>query len=133
MVEDASNVLTALVAEDDRALADILRLALSKAGYQVSVAHDGRKALQLAQASRFDVIVSDYQMPHLNGEQLLAAVRSAGASQRAVLLLCSAKTYELESERLRDELALAAVFYKPFSLHELIGVVREAHLAGASS
>lgn len=116
----------ALVAEDDRALADIVRLALSKDGFTVSVAHDGRKALQLAQATAFEVIVSDYQMPFLNGEELLSSVRRGGASQSAVLLLCSAKTYELESERLREELGLAAVFYKPFSLNELVAVVREA-------
>ena len=113
----------ALVAEDDRALADIVRLALARSGYDVCVAHDGQKALQLARSKCFDLIVSDYQMPLLNGEQFLSGVRADGASQSAMLILCSAKAYELDSERLRDELDLWAVFYKPFSLSDLVKTV----------
>ena len=65
---DTSQVkLKALVAEDDRALTDIIRLALARAGFEVSVAYDGQKALQTAQSTKFDVVVSDYQMPLLNG------------------------------------------------------------------
>lgn len=121
----------ALVAEDDPALADITRLALARAGYEVTVAHDGKRAWQFAESTPYDLIVSDYQMPGLNGEQLLTAVRASGKSQRAVLILCSAKSYELDSERLRDELSLTAVFYKPFSLQELVTTVRNARLAHA--
>lgn len=116
----------ALVAEDDRALADIIRMALERAAYDVSVAHDGSRALGLAQATRFDLIASDYQMPLLNGEQLLRQIRESGPSSKATMVLCSAKAYELDSERLRQELDLAAVFYKPFSLNELVRSVGEA-------
>ncbi len=124
--EMSSSAPQALVAEDDRALADIIRLALQRVGYDVAVAHDGSKALRMAQASRFDLIASDYQMPLMNGEEFLRAVRSNSPSQSAILVLCSAKAYELDSERLRDELDLAAVFYKPFSLNELAQTVVEA-------
>ncbi|MGE0759063.1 MAG: response regulator [Pirellulaceae bacterium] len=109
-----------LVAEDDRALADVIRLALSRAGFEVSVANDGQAALQLASTSTFDVVISDYQMPKINGEQLLTAVRSDSASQDASLILCSARYYELDSERLNADLRLSAIFFKPFSLAELV-------------
>ncbi len=114
----------ALVAEDDRALADIIRLALTRGGYQVSVAHDGKKALALASNSKFDVVVSDYQMPLLNGEQLLSGIRADGASQEALLFLCSAKSFELDSERISRDLRLSAVFFKPFSLGELVTTIK---------
>ena len=107
---------TALIAEDDRALADILRLALVRGGYQVTVAHDGLKALQRATEQSFDVVVSDYQMPGMDGEQLLRGIRRGGASTGALLFLCSAKTFELDTERLRTELGLSEIFFKPFSL-----------------
>ena len=128
MNQVAVDKLRALVAEDDRALADVIRLALTRAGFEVTLAHDGQKALQFAAASAFDVICSDYQMPLLNGEQLLSGVRAGGPSQHATLILCSAKSYELDSERLREQLSLAAVFYKPFSLTELVAAVR-SHIA----
>jgi DNA-binding response OmpR family regulator len=125
--------LKALVAEDDRALADIIRLALTRAGFDVSVAHDGQKAQQLAQSVQFDVVVSDYQMPIVNGEKLLASIRASSMSREALLILCSAKSYELNSERLRDELRLSAIFYKPFSLSEVVSVARQAkNLSDAS-
>ena len=113
----------ALVVEDDRALADIIRLALARAGHEVTVAHDGLRGLHLAQQSQFEVIVSDFQMPGLNGEKFLAGVRASGESRDAILVLCSAKSYEINSERLRDELGLKAVFYKPFSLNEMVKAI----------
>lgn len=122
----------ALVVEDDRPLADIIRLAFARAGYEVTVFHDGAQALEFAQSTPCDVIASDYQLPGLHGEQVLSAVRASGASQQAVLILCSAKAYELDSERLRNELGLAAVFFKPFSLNELVTVVNEARNAGTA-
>jgi len=116
----------ALVAEDDRVLADILRLALVRAGFDVTVAHDGAKALGLAKSTAFEVIVSDFQMPRLNGQQLLSGVRAEGCSRDAVLILCSAKAYELDSEKLKPELGLTAVFYKPFSLSELVQTLQKS-------
>ncbi|MBX3422474.1 MAG: response regulator [Pirellulaceae bacterium] len=120
------NQRRALVAEDDRALADIMRLSLVRAGYDVLVAHDGQKALNLAREIRFDVIVSDLQMPRLNGEQFLTSVRAGSESSAAKLILCSAKAYELGTESFAPELNLTAVFYKPFSLCELINTLQAA-------
>lgn len=115
----------ALVAEDDRALADIVRLALTRAGFDVTLAYDGHKAQKIAETVKFDIVVSDYQMPIVNGEQLLTSIRASTRSCHAKLILCSAKSYELDSERLRDELGLAAIFYKPFSLSELVAIAVE--------
>ncbi len=123
----------ALVAEDDRALADVIRLALSRGGFDVTVAHDGNKALQLVRAGQFDVICSDYQMPGMNGEQLFAAVRKDNLSTDVMLILCSARSYELDSERLRAELGLGAVLYKPFSLAELVAVARSGQASLSTS
>lgn len=114
----------ALIAEDDRALADIIRLALVKAGFEVTVSHQGNRALCLAKEIAFDLIISDYQMPGLNGEQFLREVRREGASKNAVMVLCSAKSYELDSQRLQADLDLANVFYKPFSLAEIVSTIR---------
>ena len=124
--------LRALVAEDDRALTDIIRLTLSRAGFEVSVAFDGQSALQLARAKEFDVVVSDYQMPLLNGDKLLEAIRVDSISRSALLILCSAKSYELNSERLREELGLSAIFYKPFSLSELVSIAIQAKNSNAT-
>lgn len=116
----------ALIAEDDRVLADILRLALVRAGFEVTVAHDGQRALSLARNITFRAIVSDFQMPRLNGEAFLSSVRFEGASRDAILVMCSAKGYELDLERLKPELGLATILYKPFSLAELVQVLKQS-------
>jgi DNA-binding response OmpR family regulator len=115
----------ALVAEDDRALADIIRLSLDRLGLDVSVAHDGQRALTLARDSAFDLIVTDYQMPKLDGEQLLREVRSGTASSHAQMILCSAKSYEIDCEQLKKDLDLVGIFFKPFSLNELKMLIQE--------
>lgn len=115
-----------LIAEDDRALADIVQRALCRAGFEVSVAFNGARALQLARQSVFDVIVSDFQMPQMDGGQFLTAVRQSDTSRDATLFLCSAKSYELDSEAMREELSLHGIFYKPFSLNELVQAIEKA-------
>lgn len=130
---DESDKTLALVAEDDPALADVLRMAFVKAGFEVYVARNGIEALRIASAVAIDVVCSDFQMPMLNGEQLLTALREAGPSRDAVCLLCSAKSYELDCERLQRDLNLHAVFYKPFSLAEITAAARSGLAARAEA
>lgn len=119
----------ALIAEDDPALADVLKLAFTRQGFHAQVFRNGRDALAAASAERWDVVCSDYQMPYVDGEQLLTGVRQSETSHDAVCILCSAKSYELNCERMSTELGLHAVFYKPFSLAE----ITESALAGLAS
>lgn len=116
---------SALIAEDDPALADVLRMAFTRAGFNAQVRRNGAEALELARSFAFDVVCSDYQMPGLHGEQFLTGVRASGASQQAVCLLCSAKSYELDCERISRDLNLQAVFYKPFSLAEMVAAAKQ--------
>lgn len=115
-----------LIAEDNRVLADVIRFNLAEEGFDVTVATHGRRALKAAQAEAFDLIISDYQMPGLSGEELLSAVRADSLSHDAVCILCSAKGYELDSQRLTDELRLMRIVMKPFSPSELVGLAHQA-------
>lgn len=123
----------ALIAEDDPALADVLRMAFTRQGFEVRVCRNGRDALETAQREHWDVVCSDYQMPHVNGEQLLSGIRASGPSRDAVCILCSAKSYELDCNRMSDELNLHAVFYKPFSLAEISESARQGLEARAAA
>lgn len=116
----------ALLAEDDRVLADILRLALVGAGFEVTVTHDGAKALGLAKKNTFDLILSDFQLPRLNGHQLLSGIRAEGCSSGAVLILCMAKAIELDSQKLISQLGLTAVLYKPICLSDLSKILQNS-------
>jgi DNA-binding response OmpR family regulator len=111
---------TILVAEDDRVLAEIIRFNFDRAGYDVVPAYDGNQAAGLAAGRPFDLIVSDYQMPKLNGEDFARAVREGEANANTPIFLCTAKGYEIDEDRLSRELRIARFFLKPFSPRELV-------------
>jgi EAL domain-containing protein (putative c-di-GMP-specific phosphodiesterase class I) len=75
----AKEVLPArvLVVDDEPVTARGYARALSVAGYQVTVAHDGREAAALTKSQTFDVVVSDIAMPDMDGLALLRTIRQA--------------------------------------------------------
>ncbi|RLM53086.1 response regulator [Halobellus sp. Atlit-31R] len=67
--------LRVLVADDNVDAATMLAAVLDARGHQVTLAHDGRAALALAQAGSFDLLILDVGMPGLSGYELARAVR----------------------------------------------------------
>jgi len=75
-----------LVAEDDRTTRYLLRNVLKSAGFQVSTAGDGRAALDRLRRQKFDVLLTDVWMPHMNGLELMAHVRQEAEPPRVVVM-----------------------------------------------
>lgn len=104
-----------LIAEDNRIMSDVLRFNLERNGFDVVAALNGRLALERLEQQEFDILLSDYQMPELDGEQLCRAARRTPLNSAIPIIMISAKGYELNVARLKQELGLSAVLYKPFS------------------
>jgi CheY-like chemotaxis protein len=113
-----------LVAEDNWVMANILRFNLERTGFEVRVASSGTEAAELLRQNRFDMLLSDYQMPGMSGEELCRHVRQDQRHAQIPVVLISAKGYELDTERLTTELSLAKVLFKPFSPKEVISLVQ---------
>jgi EAL domain-containing protein (putative c-di-GMP-specific phosphodiesterase class I) len=64
-----------LVVDDERDLLDILGTMLAEAGWQVDTAGNGREALTLVDADRYEVVLSDIDMPGMSGMELLREIR----------------------------------------------------------
>ena len=64
----------------------VRRALLEEVGYRVSIARTGEEALKLLESSRFDVMVTDYRMPRMNGSELIRRVRAADPNARVILL-----------------------------------------------
>jgi CheY-like chemotaxis protein len=64
----------------------VRRALLEELGFTVEVAHNGEEGFALFQASNFDVIVTDYRMPRMNGVELIARIRQINPNARIVLL-----------------------------------------------
>lgn len=109
-----------LLIEDDVKVAEHVRHALSEAGHTAVHCGDGRRGLQQAQSSEFDVIVLDRMLPHVDGLVVLQTLRTEG-NRTPVLLLSALGDVDQRVTGLRaggdDYLA------KPFALAELLARV----------
>ena len=66
-----------LVIEDEKRVADLLKIGLEENGYQVLVAYDGEMGWRLFQSNDFQLIISDIILPKLNGFELCQKIRKA--------------------------------------------------------
>lgn len=114
-----------LVAEDNAALASVVRFNLQRAGFQVTVARNGRIAWEALQMETFDLIVTDQQMPEMSGCELCQRLRTLDEYRETPVIMLTAKGMELELPRLKIELGIAATFLKPFSPKEIVRAVEE--------
>jgi CheY-like chemotaxis protein len=64
----------------------IRRHVLKEAGFEVQIASGGHEALDLFSSDRFDVVVTDYRMPEMDGIELIARLRALEANARIILL-----------------------------------------------
>lgn len=115
--------LRILLAEDNPAMANVMRFNLERAGAEVSIAQHGKEAIELLEAIEFDLLVSDLQMPQMGGDELCRYVRQQPAMEGLPIILCSAKGLESSTTTLMDTCRIQKVFYKPFSPQELVSYI----------
>ena len=113
-----------LVAEDNRVMSDVIHFNLERAGFDVSVCGNGRQAVELLECELFDVIITDFQMPEMNGEELCRHIRQDVRHADVPIFMISAKGFELDVARLTEELSLTKVLSKPFNPKEVVEFVR---------
>ena len=112
-----------LIAEDDPLLADILRFNLTRVGHKVSLAKTGLLAMESLRASLPDVLVTDFQMPGANGEELCRFVREDLANAELPIIVCSAKGFELNATDFKAKWSVAEIVYKPFSTNAIVSLI----------
>ena len=109
-----------LIVDDDPAIRDVLRFALSRAGFDTEEAADGVVALQAVQRQCPDLIVLDVQMPEMDGTELCRAVRRTSA---VPILFLSSRTDEVD-RIVGLEIGGDDYLTKPFSPRELVARVK---------
>ena len=118
-----------LVVEDDAAIRELLRLHLDLAGFVIDEAEDGRKALDRARSTLFDLVLLDVMLPGLDGVSVCRAVRNAGANVDTPILMLTARDGESDKV-LGLESGADDYLTKPFGVRELmarIGALMRRH------
>ena len=114
---------TLLVADDDPGLRESLERTLTREGYRVVLASDGRAALERVQAGGIDLIVTDLRMPGLTGLELLRAAKAI-MPDVDVILLTAFGTVEEAVKAMKD--GAYDFLTKPFRREQLIKLVDKA-------
>jgi two-component system chemotaxis response regulator CheY len=65
-----------LIVDDSSSIRQMVEFTLKSAGYQITAASDGEEALRLCKASRFDFVLTDQNMPKMDGLTLIKSLRS---------------------------------------------------------
>jgi DNA-binding response OmpR family regulator len=110
-----------LVVEDERPIADLIAVYLSREGFEVRECFDGESGLASAQSENFDVIILDVGLPKLDGTQICQKLRTA--NNWTPIIFCTARDDEVDRV-LGLELGADDYVTKPFSPRELVARVK---------
>ena len=113
-----------LLVDDESHILHVLSLRLSSSGYDVITAQDGEQGWAAAVEHQPDLVITDFQMPHLTGLQLCRKLNDDPRTQHIVVLMVTAHGSNLTSDCLEVS-NFAGVITKPFSPREVLVRVEE--------
>lgn len=112
---------TILVVDDEFGTVEVLVAALEDEGYRVFTAANGRRALDILEENKPDLVISDFMMPLLDGPAMVAAMRNDPAFRDVPVIMMSSAPETALRKRLDG---YEAFLRKPFRIAALLAVVR---------
>lgn len=116
---------SALIVEDENEIADLVKFHLERDGIQVSVARNGRKAIEMVQGAGYDLIVLDLMLPDLDGLEICRRLKGQDRTRDTPVVMLTARGEESD---IVAGLEMGADDYvtKPFSPRVLMARLRNA-------
>lgn len=111
-----------LIAEDEPNIVESLTFLLERAGFAVSVEHDGKKALDAALSEPPNVLILDVMLPSMDGYEILRQLRSDTRCQNLPVVMLTAKG-QREDRETALETGADMFITKPFSNAEIVAAV----------
>ncbi len=114
-----------VVAEDFNVSRKIIVSTLAKEGYTVMEAADGKEAVELFDGRPIDLLITDFNMPNMNGAELIQQVRAMESYSYLPILLL---TTEVRQEKIEQAMNgnITAFIKKPFETMEFLKIVKKA-------
>lgn len=108
-----------LLVDDDADVRSTLRLLLEMDRYSVAEAQDGKEALERFKSDSFDLVITDYVMPGLSGDQLAIQIKKQAPGVRIIMITAH------EGILPKPLKAVDRLLPKPFQIAELKTAIRE--------
>ncbi|PLX84511.1 MAG: response regulator [Desulfuromonas sp.] len=113
-----------LAVDDSKSILQMVSFTLQGAGYQVEVAADGQAALEMATRKNYSLVITDLNMPRLNGLELIKSLRGKPQYRFTPLLMLT--TEASPAFKTQGKAAGATGWLvKPFDPQQLLGVVKK--------
>jgi len=103
--------LSVLIVDDEEDILNVLKFILTKEGYQVDTALDGKQALQLFKKGSYDIVLTDLRMPEMDGIELLQRIKEIRPETEVLIMTAYAS---IESAVLAMKKGAADYIVKPF-------------------
>ena len=121
--------LNILVIDDSHFSREAISVALVKVGFAVNTAEDGKEGIRMATEKLFDVALVDFEMPGMQGPEVLRKLRALGAKAPTLLIMLTSRTGAVD--RLRAKFAgCDAYMTKPTRMQEFLKILRDFAVAG---
>jgi CheY-like chemotaxis protein len=115
-----------LVVDDEPYVCDAVRMMLAFDGHQVETAGSGKEALNLFAKGKYDVVITDYAMPGMKGDELALALKSVAPEQPIVLITAYAEMLKSAETPLTG---VDCIVSKPFLLENLRAAIEDTTAA----
>ena len=112
-----------MAVDDSATIRAMLNLTLTHAGYEVVEARDGEEALALLEAGSVDLLVTDLNMPNMDGIALVGAARKIPGSRFMPIIMLSGESDASKKADARNA-GVSAWLTKPFKAPQLVGMVK---------
>ena len=113
-----------LFVDDEPNVSRVARLALERAGYEVEVARNGEEGLEHIRDREFDIIITDVQMPKMDGREMCQQMREEYPDRKPIVFVITARS-ELEFREWALDLPDCEFIHKPVSLRHMIERIQE--------
>jgi CheY-like chemotaxis protein len=105
-----------LLVDDNRDGLLVRRLLLEEQGCCVESANNGEEGLKLFEAGNFDVVVTDYRMPRMNGIEMIARIRRLAPAARIILISARVEALGLTEESTGADAVIGKTVHEPAHL-----------------
>jgi two-component system response regulator RegX3 len=117
-----------LIVEDESSFSEALSFLLSKEGFEVSIAENGRTALEIFKTQNFDLILLDLMIPEVSGIEVCRAIRTTSS---VPIIMLTAKDSEIDKV-VGLELGADDYVTKPYSSRELVARIKAVLRRGSA-
>jgi len=113
-----------LISDDSASMREMVEFTLVAENHQVMQADDGKQALILAKEYQFDLIITDVNMPNIDGLELVRALRNLPNYQFKPILVLTTET-DSEKKQIAKTAGATGWIVKPFNPDKLLAAIRK--------